>query len=90
VIRIEREQRFAIPVEVGFAFITDMANWPRYWPGFVRIEPSSQWSVPGDEARIVVRLLGRKVELRMTLGRFDENRLVEYESSQERSARCAS
>lgn len=81
-IRIEREHRFAIPLEAGFAFITDLANWPRYWPGFVRIEPGSHWSVPGDEARIVVRLLGRKVELRMTLGRFEENRLVEYESTQ--------
>src|SRR6476659_5570273 len=55
VIRVEREHRFAIPVEAGFAFITDPANWPAYWPGFVRIEPGSQWSAPGDEARIVIR-----------------------------------
>jgi hypothetical protein len=82
VIRIEREHRFAVPVEAGFAFITDMANWPLYWPGFVRLEPGSRWSATGDEALIVVRLLGRKVALRMTLGRFDQNRLVEYESTQ--------
>jgi hypothetical protein len=82
VIRIEREHRFAVPVEAGFAFITDMANWPLYWPGFVRLEPGSRWSGAGDEALIVVRLLGRKVALRMTLGRFDQNRLVEYESTQ--------
>ncbi len=81
-IRIEHEHHFAIPVEAGFAFITDIANWPRYWPGFVRIGPGSHWSAPGDEARMVVRLLGRKVELQMTLRRFDRNRLVEYESSQ--------
>ncbi|HEX7312208.1 MAG TPA: SRPBCC family protein [Gaiellaceae bacterium] len=81
-IRIEREHRFAVPVEAGFAFITDMANWPLYWPGFVRLEPGSRWSAAGDEAQIVVRLLGRKIELRMTLGRFDQNRLVEYESKQ--------
>jgi hypothetical protein len=82
VIRIEREHRFAVPVEAGFAFITDMANWPLYWPGFVRLEPGSQWRAVGDEALIVVRLLGRKVVLRMTLGRFDQNRLVEYEGTQ--------
>jgi hypothetical protein len=82
VIRIEREHRFAVPVEAGFAFITDMANWPLYWPGFVRLEPGSRWSAAGDEALIVVRLLGRKVALRMTLGRFDQNRLVEYVSTQ--------
>jgi Polyketide cyclase / dehydrase and lipid transport len=82
VIRIEREHRFATPVEVGFAFITDPANWPAYWPGFVRIEPDSRWKVPGDEARIVIRLLGREVGLQMKLARFEENRLVEYDSTQ--------
>ena len=81
-IRIEHEQYFATSVEAGFAFITDMANWPRYWPGFVRTESGSRWNSPGDEARIVVRLLGREVELRMTLHHFEENRLVEYESAQ--------
>jgi hypothetical protein len=81
-IRIEREHHFGMPVEAGFAFITDMANWPRYWPGFIRIASGSQWSAPGDEARIVVRLLGRNVELRMTLRQFEENQLVEYESTQ--------
>jgi hypothetical protein len=82
VIRVEREHLFAVPVEAGFAFITDMSNWPLYWPGFVRLESGSRWSAVGDTARIVVRLLGRNVELRMTLGRFDQNRLVEYESTQ--------
>jgi hypothetical protein len=82
VIRIEREHRFAVPVERGFAFITDPANWPAYWPGFVRIEPDSRWKVPGDEARIVIRLLGREVGLQMKLARFDENRLVVYDSTQ--------
>jgi hypothetical protein len=81
-IRIEREHYFAMPVEAGFAFIADMANWPRYWPGFVRIESGSRWSAPGDEAGIVVRLLGREVELRMTLRRFEENQLIEYDSTQ--------
>lgn len=81
-IRIEHEHDFAMPVEASFAFITDITNWPRYWPGFVRIESGSQWRAPGDEARIVVRLLGREVELRMALRRFEENQLVEYESTQ--------
>jgi hypothetical protein len=81
-IRVEHEHYFATSVEAGFAFITDMTNWPRYWPGLVRIESGSRWRSPGDEARIVVRLLGREVELRMTLRHFEENRLVEYESAQ--------
>ena len=81
-IRIEREHRFEVPVEAGFAYITDTANWPAYWPSFVRLEDASQWSTPGDEARIVVRLLGRNIELHMELTRFDDNQLVEYESTQ--------
>jgi hypothetical protein len=81
-LRIEREHRFDCSVETGFAYITDVANWPEYWPGFVRIEPDSRWSVPGDEAVVVVRLLGREVRLHMTLRRLDTNTLVEYVSRQ--------
>ncbi len=81
-LRVEREHRFDCSVETGFAYITDVANWPEYWPGFVRIEPDSRWSVPGDEAVVVVRLLGREVGLHMTLRRLDANTLVEYVSRQ--------
>ena len=49
-IRVEHEHYFAMPVEAGFAFITDMTNWPRYRPGFIRIEFGSRWSAAGDEA----------------------------------------
>jgi Polyketide cyclase / dehydrase and lipid transport len=80
--RVDCEDRFGVTVEEGFAFITDMANWPRYWPGLVRVEPDSRWSEPGDEAGVVTRLLGREVELRMRLRTFEPNRLVEYESRQ--------
>jgi hypothetical protein len=81
-IRVEREHRFDCSVEAGFAYITDLANWPAYWPGFVRLLPGSRWQEPGDEAAMVVRLLGRDVELRMTLRRREANRFVEYTSRQ--------
>ena len=29
------------------------ANWPTFWPGFVRLEPGSEWSAAGDTARLV-------------------------------------
>jgi Polyketide cyclase / dehydrase and lipid transport len=80
--RVVREHEFDVVVEEAFAFITDLANWPRYWPGLVRVEPGSKWNAPEDEARIVIRLLGRDVELRMTLRTIEVNRLVEYESRQ--------
>ncbi|HKP09771.1 MAG TPA: SRPBCC family protein, partial [Gaiella sp.] len=81
--RVEREHRFDVPLAAGFEYVTDIANWPSYWPGIVRVEPGSRWAAPGDEARIVVELLGRQVELRMALRRFEPNRLVEYYSAQD-------
>ena len=81
-VRVEAAHRFGVPVTRGFAYITDQANWPSYWPGLVRIEPGSRWSEPGDETRLVVKLLGREVELRMTLTALEQDRRVEYTSVQ--------
>ena len=58
--RVEREHRFDVPLAAGFEYVTDIANWPSYWPGIIRVEPGSRWAAPGDEARIVVELLGRQ------------------------------
>jgi uncharacterized protein YndB with AHSA1/START domain len=80
--RVEAERRYDIPVRAGFEYITDQRNWPEYWPGFVRTEPGSRWSEPGDVTRIVVRILGRAVPLEMTLRRFEPPRCVEYTSTQ--------
>ena len=80
--RLEAVRRYDVPVERGFAFITDTANWPRYWPGYVRLEDDSRWGAVGDTARMVTRLLGRERELTMTITRFEPNRLVTYTSTQ--------
>jgi len=80
--RIEREHRFDVPLAAGFEYVTNTANWPSFWPGIVRVEPGSRWAEAGDEARIVIELLRRPVELRMTLRRFEPRRLVEYDSTQ--------
>jgi hypothetical protein len=80
--RIEVQTRFEVSLEGGFDYITNMDNWPQYWPGVVRIEPDSRWREPGDRARLVLRLLGRPVELEMTLRQFVPYRLVEYTSIQ--------
>jgi uncharacterized protein YndB with AHSA1/START domain len=80
--RISAARRYDVPVERGFAFITDTENWSRFWPGYVRLEPGSRWSASGDEARLVTRLLGRERELTMTIKVFEPNRLVTYTSTQ--------
>jgi uncharacterized protein YndB with AHSA1/START domain len=80
--RVEGAHRFDVPLERGFAFITDTANWPKYWPGYVLLEPGSRWGAHGDTARLVTRLFGRERALTMTLREFEPNRLVTYTSTQ--------
>jgi uncharacterized protein YndB with AHSA1/START domain len=80
--RIEATHRFDVPVERGFEFITDTANWSKFWPGYVRLEDGSTWGAVGDTARLVTRLLGRERLLTMTVSAFEPNRLVTYTSTQ--------
>ena len=80
--RVEAAHRYDIAVERGFAFITNTANWPKFWPGYVRLEDGSSWAAPGDTARLVTRLLGRVRLLTMTITAFEPNRLVTYTSTQ--------
>jgi hypothetical protein len=80
--RVEAERHFPVELREGFDYITDQANWPDYWPNLVRIEPGSKWGEPGDVTRMVLHVLGRKVEMAMTLRRFEPPLLVEYTSTQ--------
>jgi hypothetical protein len=80
--RVEGAHRYGIPVERGFAFITDAANWSRFWPGYVRLEEGSSWGAPGDTARLVTRLFGREGLLTMMIKAFESNRLVTDTSTQ--------
>lgn len=80
--RLEATHRFDTPLERGFSFITDTANWPKYWPGYVRLEKGSKWGAPGDTARLVTRLLGRERLLTMRIATFEPNRLMTYTSTQ--------
>jgi hypothetical protein len=81
-VRVELVHRFEVALRDGFDYITDIGNWPSYWPGLVRIGPGSEWTAPGDQARLVLRLLGRETEMTMTLERLAPYRLVEYVSVQ--------
>ncbi len=80
--RVEAARRYDLRVERGFAFVTDPANWSKFWPGFIRLEEASRWAATGDTARLITRLLGRERELTMTLTAFEPNRLVAYVSAQ--------
>lgn len=80
--RVEATRRYGVPVERGFAFITDPANWSTFWPGYVRLQPGSEWGASGDTARLVTRMLGRERELTMTIETLEPNRLLTYTSTQ--------
>lgn len=81
--RVALTHRFACPLPDGFDYITDPRHWPEYWPGLIRVEPGSRWRAPGDRARLTMRLLGRAVELEMTLRTFEPHALVAYTSVQQ-------
>jgi uncharacterized protein YndB with AHSA1/START domain len=81
-VRVEAARRYDVPVEHGFAFITDPANWSRFWPGYVRLEQGSSWGASGATARLAIRLFARERELTMTIRTFEPSRLVTYTSTQ--------
>jgi polyketide cyclase/dehydrase/lipid transport protein len=83
-IRIETSHTFPIPVGEAFAYITDMKNWPDYWPDFVRIEDPARahWGQRGDAVTIVIKLLNRERALNMKLEEFEKDKVVTYRSHQ--------
>ncbi len=84
-VRIEVSHTFPVSVAEAFAYITDMKNWPEYWPDFIRVENPSQarWSSPSDKATIVIKLLNRERALNMELKEFLKDTRVTYISHQQ-------
>jgi hypothetical protein len=82
--RIEEHCTFPVSAEDAFDYITDLDNWPHYWPGFVRFEDRerSHWGIPGGMVTPVIQLLGREVPLHITLQEFERGRIVRYISQQ--------
>jgi hypothetical protein len=83
-IRVEVTSVLPLPAGQAFAFITNIVNWPRYWPDFVRVEHAGaapRWAAPGDRITVVQRLLGREVALHMQLEAFRPG-FIGYRSQQ--------
>jgi hypothetical protein len=83
--RIEVQHVFAAELSEAFSSITDIANWPKYWPGFVRVKDptNARWSEPGDQVTVVLEFLGRELPMHMELEHFEANALVEYRTRQD-------
>jgi Polyketide cyclase / dehydrase and lipid transport. len=84
-VHIEVSHTFPVSVSEAFAYITDIKNWPEYWPNFVRIENSSeaQWSNPGDKVAVVLKFLNRERTMSMELLEFQKDLRVIYVSRQD-------
>jgi len=82
---IEVKHIFPVELSEAFSYITDITNWPEYWPGFVRVEDpaNAQWSEPGDKVTVVLKSMGRERSLHMELERFQANALVLYRTRQD-------
>ena len=83
-LRIEVTHTFDVSVAEAFAYITDMKNWPEYWPDFIRFDnpAAARWSNPGDKATVVIKLLNRERALNMELKAFQKDSWVTYISRQ--------
>jgi hypothetical protein len=72
-------------VEEGFDYITDLRNWPSYWPKFVELQSAetTRWREPGDTATVVIEARGEPTAMHMTLGEFVPYDRVVYTSTQD-------
>jgi hypothetical protein len=76
---------FPVDPEVGFDYITDPANWPRFWADLVDIPDlgRARWQEPGDSMRLRMRLAGRLTDLHMNLDQMNRPVLVRYHTTQQ-------
>jgi uncharacterized protein YndB with AHSA1/START domain len=83
--RLEVTRDLPVGLEAGFDYITDVENWPTYWPKLLEIrEPETiRWREPGDTATVVVEARGKPTTMHMTLGEFVPYDRVVYTSTQE-------
>jgi hypothetical protein len=79
VIKVEVRHRLAVPLGEGFDYIDEVGNWPRFWPGLLRVRPHAGWSEPGDRVDLV---LSPRIELELTLDRREPYRLLEFTAEQ--------
>jgi hypothetical protein len=83
--RLELTRDLPVGVPEGFDYITDIENWPAYWPRFVEIRDrgTARWREPGDRVSVVVVARRRPTQLNMTLETFVPYERVQYRSTQD-------
>lgn len=84
-VHIEITHTFRVPVSEAFAYITDMRNWPEYFPNFVRLQDpaNARWAEAGDKVTLILKLLTRERAVKMELVECQTDSLVTYRSRQQ-------
>lgn len=81
--RIEEAGRLPVPADYAFDFVTDVGNWPSYWPGLLEIsDPEARWGRPGDHVDVVVRFLLGPVAVVLTLDELRPPERIAFRSEQ--------
>ena len=79
-IRVELAHTFPVSPGDAFAYITDTTNWKEFFPNFVRLDDAAhaKWDTPGDMVTVVIRFLGREVQVNMKLEEYQKDNRVTY------------
>jgi uncharacterized protein YndB with AHSA1/START domain len=82
--RLELTRDLPVGAREGFDYITNVDNWPEYWPRFVEIHgDGARWREPGDQVSVVVAARRRPTQLDMTLEELVPYERVVYRSTQD-------
>ena len=83
--RLELTRDLPVGAREGFDYITNVENWPTYWPRFVEIRDAgtARWAEPGDRMSVVVAARRKPTQLNMTLDKFIPYERVAYRSTQD-------
>jgi len=79
-VRVEVSGGLPVPPSEAFNYVTDMAQWPSFFPGFVRVlnPETARWSNPGDCVTVISHLFGRENHLHMQLEEFTAGERVRF------------
>ena len=67
-----------VPAEVAFDFVSDPANWPRFFRHMESAEALEGWGAVGGKAHMVNRLLGQEIVTDLVLVGWDRPRSFRY------------
>jgi hypothetical protein len=68
---ITMTRQYPIERDRLYAHLTEPTNWPSYYHGMITATPGGAFTEPGDEVSVRHRLLGRSIDVEVTLLELD-------------------